>query len=454
MNKEKILQFISISSEEEILLYFNNYLQEIYSFDSIKNEISFLYNLGLFFSDLYPVDNKIVFRNEDKYYNAPFCYLKAIQLYETNKLELDIDLAFINQIIRRCYVNLGNEYNNQFRTIDALRYFRKALAIDNFFDMAIGNFAHCIEKHPVFFEFNESDKIFNLLLGLYDDIHIDELDSSQKFFSEKKIHYNSLWNSYIQSINSGYCTDNVLSEITVEDYVGWSVKNTLVLNPVNDLGDYVEAQNDMDFNYIVLKLELTNDNEKSLLKHMYDLFIHLRKKIYLHKDINNEENIFEIALAFNSLYSFFDKIAFWLYKYFKLDFKDENQVNILSIWKQKTNLNVPLLAYKNQYLYNIYWLRKEYRQSKQDDLEINQLFSPEAQNYSNLRNILEHRGYSFDSKDEEYIAPYDLLSKTLRLAFVVRNLILSIIFMVDVENKLIEDGKRDLNLAFIQYEGF
>lgn len=457
MNKEEFLKFMSISTEKEMLIYFNNYLQGTYLFDSIKHEISFLYNLGLFFSDLYSkAIQQDIFRNEDKYYNAPFCYLKAIQIYEANKLELDSDWDFIYEIIRRCYVNLGNEYSNQFRTIDALRYFRKALDIDKFFDMAIGNFAHCIERHPVFFEFNESDKIFNLLLELYDDIHIEELDSGQEFFTNKKERYNYLWNSYVESIKAGqdphYSPENFLEEFINEGYEGWCVRNTLVLNPVNDIGNYVEAQMDMDFNYIVLKLGLKN--EKALLKHMYDLYIHLRKKIFLHKDIDNIYNVYEIELAFNSLYSFFDKTAFWLYKYFNLNFKDESKVNILSIWGYKTNTGVSLLDYKNQFLYNIYWLRKEYRQSKKDDLEINQLLSPDAQNYSNLRNILEHRGYGLESTDEEYINPSDLLSKTLRLASVIRNLILSIVFMVDVENKLITDGKRNLDLVFFQFEGF
>ncbi len=458
MTKEEFLKFMAVSSEEEMLLYFNNYLQSMYLFDSIKHEITFLYNLGLFFSDLYSKDmQKSIFRNEDKYYNAPFSYLKAIQLYEENKLELDEDSKFVYEIIRRCYINLGNEYSNQFRTIDALRYFRKALDIDNFFDMAIGNFAYCIERHPIFFEFNEPDKIFNLLFELYDGIDIERLDSGQKFFLIKKVRYNHLWNSYMESIKAGqnpqYNPQNFLEMISNEDYEGWCVKKTLVLNPVNDLGDYIDAKKDMNINHVISKLRLNNHNA-SLLKYMYELYIHLRKKIFLNKDIDNIDNVYELEITFTSLYSFFDKVAFWLYKYFELACNNERDVNIVSIWNYKTSIGVPLLDYHNQYLYNIYWLRKEYRQTKNQNLEINQLLSPDAQNYTELRNIFEHRGYSFNSKDEANINPSVTLSRTLRLASVIRNLLLSIIFMVDVENKLITDGKRNLDLVYFQYQGF
>ena len=51
----------------------------------------------------------------------------------------DSDIYFINEIIRRIYVNLGNEFSNQFRSINALFYFRRALEIDDCFDMALGN---------------------------------------------------------------------------------------------------------------------------------------------------------------------------------------------------------------------------------------------------------------------------------------------------------------------------
>ncbi len=457
MDKEEFLKFMSVSSEEELLLYFNNYSLEQYTFDNSKYEITFLYNLGLFISKVYSQDIlQNLFRSEDKYYYAPFCYLKAVQIYETNKLELNKDRGFVHETIRRCYVNLGNEYSNQFRTVDALRYFRKALEIDNFFDMAVGNFAYCIERHPVFFKFSESDKIFNLLFKLYDGVHIQELDAGQEFFNNKKIRSNYLRSSYNESIrlgqNSHYNPGNFLIKISNEGYEEWCVRNTLVLNPINDIGDYVEGQKDMDFDYIALKLELKN--EKTLLKHMYDLYIYLRKKIFLHKEINDIGDIFEIELVFNTLYSFFDKIAFWLYKYFSLEFKDESKVSILSIWCKKTNLGVPLLDYKNQHLYNIFWLRKEYRQLKPGDLEINKQLSPDAQNYWTLRNSMEHRGYSTDASAEHYINPLDLLSKTIKLTSVVRNLILSIIFMVDVENKLIVDGKRNLDLVFFPCEWF
>ena len=59
-----------------------------------------------------------------------------------------------------------------------------------------------------------------------------------------------------------------------------------------------------------------------------------------------------------------------------------------------TNLSL-IHIYKNQYLYNIFWLRKEYRENSKDGIKINELLSPDAQEYADIRNTLEHKEFSF-----------------------------------------------------------
>ncbi len=71
---------------------------------------------------------------------------------------LQQDWLLTHETMKRCYTNLGKELSDQFRTFDAMIYFRKALKIDPFFDMAIGNYALCIEKHYPFLDFNSQIK--------------------------------------------------------------------------------------------------------------------------------------------------------------------------------------------------------------------------------------------------------------------------------------------------------
>ena len=119
--------------------------------------------------------------------------------------------------------------------------------------------------------------------------------------------------------------------------------------------------------------------------------------------------------------------------------------------------NNTLLQYRNQYLYDIYWLRKEYREYGSDTLKINELLSPDAQGYADIRNTLEHKEFSFELIDGlMYVNPKHLYSKTLKLAKVVRNMLLSLIRMIIAENKLTDPQthKRNFDLIYLEYEGF
>lgn len=465
MTKAEWVDFFENKTLDNVSAFAKRYQDGNLSFETLQHEISFLYNIGLYYSEYYESDDRIqtIFRNDDKYYLAIYYYLKGIKLYEENKDLLDSDICFINEIIRRLYVNIGNEFSNQFRSINALFYFRRALEIDDCFDMAIGNFALGIEHHNPLIGL-EPDKycmVFNLLYDLYFDIHLDNLDSGLEFFEVKKIQYMEMQTAYINSIVQGknanydpyaFFTDIELFE---QSYENWCVINTLYLNYLNDLGNYKEAIFDIDIIKLNKELGLA-DAQICSISNLFQLYILQRKKIYGCRDLDNDENLHELAQVFQCLYSYFDKVAFFVYKFFGLS-GEERTVNINSIWNMKDADANSLLEYKNQYLYNIYWLRKEYRENPKDKMKINELLSPDAQDYANIRNTLEHREFSFKEIDGvPYINPELLYSKTLKLASVVRNMLLSLIQMVKTELELKDPltNKRNMDLVYFVYEGF
>lgn len=74
-----------------------------------------------------------------------------------------------------------------------------------------------------------------------------------------------------------------------------------------------------------------------------------------------------------------------------------------------------------------------------------------------LENTLEHREFSFKEIDGlPYMNPELLYSKTLKLASVVRNMLLSLIQMVKIEIELKDPltNKRNMDLVYFVYEGF
>lgn len=455
MNSNEFKIFMETKSEKKLLEYAENYQKGIYNFKSIHHEICFLYDLGLLFDNCY-FDSMIndIFRKEDKFYYSLYYYLMAIKLYEQNKNILYKDDELANTM-KFCYVNLGNEYSNQFRTISAIRYYHKALEIDNDFSMALGNYAYCIERHPVFIEFNGNDKVFNLICDLYNKVDLNKLYNGSKLFESKKAKYSSLKNSYIcalsKGLNPNYNQHNIFEKISTDNtYENWCTEQCLWLNFVNDLGSYKEAQFDIDI------YSSPQETSNILMQNMIDLYKNQREKLFNYKDMTISNNVIEICLVFNCFYSYFDKTSYWINKFFKLNCK-EKDININTIWNKKTKNNINLIDYKNQYLYDIYWLRKEYRGQDNETLKINELLSPAAQGYRELRNSIEHRGYSLIDNTELYILePALLYYKTVELAKIVRNLILSMMLLEKMENALTdpETGVRDVDLLYLQFDRF
>lgn len=458
-------KYKTINEIETLIDKYNN--SKLY-FENLQNEIAFLYNIGSFYSEYYQLQNlsKVIFRKEDEYYLPIYYYLKAIKLYEDNKNTIDKDINFIQETIIRLYVNIGNEFSNQFRTINALLYFRKALEIDNNFNMAVGNFALCIEHHSplVGLAKDKYSLVFNLIYELYDMVDIANIESGEQLFLSKKVKYKNKQEDYIRAMFWGKDTNYDPYAFFTETYCNsddfeyWCVKNILYLNYINDLGVYEEAKFDISLFEMNDELKLS-ESQLYIINQLFEMFSFQRKKLYECKKLNSNEVFIELTLIFQSLYSYFDKVAFFIYKYFNLKGK-ERDVNINSIWLMNDVDGNSLLKYENQYLYNIFWLRKEYREkpkSDKGDININELLSPDAQDYSFIRNTIEHKQFSFrEIKGLFYLNPNLLYDKTLKLAGVIRNMLLSLVQLIRTETKLIDPktNKRDFDLVYLEFQGF
>lgn len=168
------------------------------------------------------------------------CLRKALLLVEE---EINIPTERVCQI----YTNLANLLSQVGRYTEASFYWRKALDKERDFSMAIGNFGY---------------GLFYYARVLYDDGHRnvfihqayrklkDSLDSqldgnaNQVFLNCVNVIENIMGKGYLEEeLNlTGYSMGFDENEI---DYRKWCLRNSLFLNPLNDLGEYSIANNDI-----------------------------------------------------------------------------------------------------------------------------------------------------------------------------------------------------------------
>ncbi|MGD9975434.1 MAG: LA2681 family HEPN domain-containing protein [Desulfatirhabdiaceae bacterium] len=194
------------------------------------------------------------------------------------------------------------------------------------------------------------------------------------------------------------------------DFSHWRLKNRLFLNPLNDLGCFEEGANDILFQFPFNK----NPSIQPLLHSYYQtltrefvfsnrLFFEAVKCISgigrdpVVPDIpdasckNCFHDLEKLKISFRMAYSLFDKIAFFLRKYF--DFPvPEKRVNFRTVWyrsgKKSNGLHVSLMESHNWPLRGLFWLSKDLYDNRPDFR--NGLESDVRELYA-IRNHLEHK---------------------------------------------------------------
>lgn len=247
------------------------------------------------------------------------------------------------QAVQRCqaYTNLGNQLSETGRIVEAIEEWDKALRIDPGFGMAIGNRGYGLfyygeaicsfEKGPVLIATG-----YNALLKAVQS----DLDDDAK----------ALFRSLIESIEGKYrpeilrwvpeavAFDKGISE-PEREYRHWCLENRLFLNFVNDIGPLPGAAKDDLLPHSIV----TGVNEGPYFQGMFNQikqeFVSARYLLYegvssdgphfsdKHVTLTNTLDypcyglgIEKAKAAFRLIYSLFDKMAFFLNKYFELGF--------------------------------------------------------------------------------------------------------------------------------------
>lgn len=253
------------------------------------------------------------------------------------------------------------------------------------------------------------------------------------------------------------------NSIKESEYQNWATANSLMLNTVNDIDTSLDFCHDsIHLPNMVISMEESNQTLHGLFNQIKQEYCSARYMLYEgiagprpHFSDNDVYlidtldypmyglNIERIKSAYRVLYSLFDRIAYFLDKYYKLE-NDLKKVSYSKVWRENSQLRV--FAEKNRPLKALHWIKKDLYGNAISDYK--EHIDPILHKTYNIRQSMEHRylkvlDSAFVEKTEEsendllaevitYDEFYDLAINLLRTC---REAIILLCMSVNVEEK-------------------
>ncbi|MDD3861128.1 MAG: LA2681 family HEPN domain-containing protein [Bacteroidales bacterium] len=324
------------------------------------------------------------------------------------------------------YILIADYLFRTYRYLECLEYAAEILKIDESNHTALFFKGLCGEA-VLQYRYNMSQKTMVLIDDIYKSINPNEVHFDKKIVIDKIEHYKKIDTSGWKYI--GLCFSKATKEI-LEDLF-WSeeqkfyLANKLYINPLIEIDCYLESTNEW------IPAVGISQEVKDLFDSIIKDFKFCRKKIYFYDSCSDKEKL-DLVLVFNFLFSLFDKIGYLLYKYFDLDLKDHQTYLHKVFTADMNNTSIKLLDVKNQYLYSLYHISKEYSQTTSFHNPMNKVSKAIKEN----RNLLTHRGTIMANEDTVYDVSFHL-AKVVRRCIIYTNLIF-----------YIEEYRRNLNLPY------
>lgn len=328
----------------------------------------------------------------------------------------------LNRIVQaQIYTNTGNCLNHIGRFIEAIEYWDRALKIIPGFAMAWGNRGLGL-KHYAGVLYDPGHQDMFMLFSFHSfGMACDEravLDNPDNlaglhFFSQQMEMIGSYYNIPYMNEKLNLDDYSMGRSNKEKDYRQWCLDQRLFINPLNDLGPYPIAAQDITtlpsitvgvedgpgppavihyFN--ILKQEFCSARF-AMFEGMTTTGVHYSdRRVLLYNTWDYPTFGFAIErmkMAFRGAYAVFDKIAFILNSYLSLGHSDTN-VNFKNVWfkgngrSRVKTLHPSLDGMANWSLRGLYWLSKDIFEE-----EFKEATEPDAQLLYELRNHLEHK---------------------------------------------------------------
>lgn len=412
-------ELIDSKDHQAIKTICDKFKETDFVFESSYDESYYCYTIGNLYAELY--DNTRIDWFSDDLSMAVLYFRKA--LYAISKVSWSREANYLKSCIE---TNLANNLSSQGR----------ALCVIPFYDSAIKN------KNPVAFISKANNEIF-IADSLYDQSHAiyhlrcaylnvleaKKLEHLMHPEQRKSLREGSLLNNFTKwyqengerfDFNDGFELDAI--DRKERNYIDWVSKNGLFLNDLNDILSNDLAKSDvLSLPNIGSKINTTLSLSESLAYHgnfdelkndfcyaRYLLFVgleipedvgHFYNNTYRHIDdfsysINNLKSS-HYKTAFRIFYSLFDKIAYFLHRFFDLGSIDkDNKVNFINVFVKIQSKNVKpnkvLENSKNHFIHALFYILKDLREIR-SFTDVSRWVDPDVASYDEIRNAMEHR---------------------------------------------------------------
>jgi hypothetical protein len=315
---------------------------------------------------------------------------------------------------RQCeiWTNYGNLMGQVGRVAEGIEYRDKALAIDPSFAMALGTKGQGL----LFYSKDLYDdghrgvfikQAYQLLKrALEGDPHTFARQSFKKDVERIEKAFSHEFLSSAIDLNSFSLGDSK-QEIK---YRQWCLNNRLFLNPLNDLGPYPIGSRDIlsvpsiyvDIGEGPYYHGFFNQMKQEFVsaRYLYYEAINDREPHFSDKDVLLYDTldypsyclaVEKVKMVYRTVYSLFDKIAFFLNKYLDLRISEKG-VYFRTLWyvekKRKQVLRENFHHMANPSLWGLFWLSKDFYEQRD---EFRNSIEPDARDLYETRNHLEHK---------------------------------------------------------------
>ena len=445
---QKADEILQEADHEKLKMFSDSLFEDEYTFDSFVDEARFYYILGNCSQVLYSYHRLDWF--SDELSKSVIFFRKA--LYAIRKIDFLTDEELY---LRSCIeTNLGNSLSSQGRTFCCIPLWDNAIKCKQ-------NPVPILSKanHELFLAkniYDSSHKQYHyftayqlIQLGLK---HLDKLYPEQRVaYSEDGdlMNFTAWFEDTFKTDDFAYFESYKMDFESRKqtDYLKWCADNRLFINDLNDVSvSEIVYQDIMTLPSITRKINPTLSMYESLKYHgnfdeLKNDYCYARYLIFSAKDIpddhphffnNTYPHVDDMAFtitnlkashyksAFRTLYSLFDKIAYFIHRFFDLnDIKDDLKISFDSIFreiKDKNNWkpNSKLKDSPNYFLHALFYILKDIRDVK-DSISVSRWLDPDAKAFSEIRNAIEHRSLKIIEDFSYTLTQSDKASKQSQL---------------------------------------
>ena len=315
---------------------------------------------------------------------------------------------------RRCqiYTNLGNCLDHIGRFVEAIWYYDKALANSTDFGMAIGNRAFSFSRYGrTLYDKGHAYTLLKIAHSLLREaLKLPLEPGASDGFSKELNWIESILKPEFLSTPTDLDNFPLGKSNDEKAYRRWCLDKRLFINPLNDLGSHAIANRDVFTMPSIVSGVDEGPSSHAFFNALKQEYVSARFQLYssvkadtphfsdrgvlLYNTLDYPSYGFateQIKVAFRTAYSIFDKIAFFLNDYLKLNIP-EKQVGLKTLWYEKRDPKKPLRTEfqtrQNWPMRGLYWLSKDLYT---DDAGFREAIEPEARRLKDYRDHLEHK---------------------------------------------------------------